>query len=187
MFQSSGAMTSRFDTLIYTEASHNSTCGRFSMFEAFRREAELIANLLAAEKMYLPDVFASLLPPGAHTSEVELTLLREANRKKLEHFVYVFLGTIHKSQEVRNTVYRAPGLVKSVLHAESLMPRLTAGDDVNQMDAVFVSVSSELLKKTSRASTTAANNNLTLIGSTSLQQLQNSPQGTPMGTPFIYG
>ena len=29
---------------------------------AFRREAELIANLLAAGKMYLPDVFAPLLP-----------------------------------------------------------------------------------------------------------------------------
>ena len=109
MFQSSGAMTSRFESLIYTEASLNSTCGRFSVFEAFRREAELIANLLAAGKMYLPDVFVSLLPPGAHTSEAELTLLREANQKKLEHFVYVFLGTIHKSQEVRNTVHRAPG------------------------------------------------------------------------------
>ena len=67
----------------------------------------------------------------------------------MEHFVYVFLGTIHKFQEVRNTVYRAPGSVKSVLHAESLMPKLTAGDDTNQMDAMFVSGSSELLKKTS--------------------------------------
>ena len=186
MFQSCGAMTSRFESLIYTEASLNSTCGRFSVFEAFRREADLIANLLAAGKMYLPDVFASLLPPGAHTLEAELTLLREANRKKLEHFVYVFLGTIHKSQEVSNTVlHRAPGLVKSVLHAKSLMPKLSAGDDTNQMDAMFVSVSSELLKKTSRASTTVANNNLTLIGSTSLQQLQESPQGIPTVTPFV--
>ena len=182
MFQSSGAMTSRFDTLIYTEASLNSTCGRFSVFEAFRREAELIANLLAAGKMYLPDVFASLLPPAAHTSEAELTLLREANRKKLEHYVYVVLGTIHRSQEVRNTVHRAPGSVKSVLHAESLMPKLTAGDDTNQMDAMFVSVSSELLKKTSRAATT--NSNLSLIGSTSLLQLQGSPQGVPSIAPF---
>ena len=62
-------MTSRFESLIYTEASHNSTCGRFSVFEAFRREAELIATLLAAGKMYLPDVFSSLLPPGNYTSE----------------------------------------------------------------------------------------------------------------------
>ena len=37
------------------------------------------------------------------------------------------------------------------------MSKLTAGVDTNQMDAMFVSVSSELLKKTSRASTTAAN------------------------------
>ena len=92
MFQTSGAMTSRFESLIYTEASLNSTCGRFSVFEAFRREAELIANLLAgAGEMYLLDVFASLLPPATQTSEAELILLREANRKKLEHFVYVFL------------------------------------------------------------------------------------------------
>ena len=120
--------------------------------------------------MYFPDVFASFLPPDTQTSEAELTLLREANRKKLEHFVYVFLGTVHRSQEVRNTVYCTPGSVKSVLHAESLMPKLSAGDDTSQMDAMFVSVSSELLKKTSRAATT--NSNLSLIGSTSLLQLQ---------------
>ena len=46
-FSSAGDVVSRYDGLINTEAFHNRlhrTCGRFSVFEAFCREAELIAT-----------------------------------------------------------------------------------------------------------------------------------------------
>ena len=90
-------------------------------------------------------IFLYCPPSLTPLTEADRILLREANRTKMEHFIYVFLGTIHKSQEVWNTgvYYRAPapGSVKSVLHAEILMPpKLSAGDDTNQMDAIFVSV-----------------------------------------------
>ena len=73
----------------------------------FRREAELIATIMAAGKMYLPGLFSSL--QAATTAEPAQGLITEADhRTKLQHFIHVRLGTIHKSQEVRNTVCRAP-------------------------------------------------------------------------------
>lgn len=134
--------------------SLNGTCGKHGSVQAFVREADMIQKILTAAKLYAPVIFSSLTADFDSVAGIKCQLAK--GREALDNLLFVLTGTANRSQVVRSTIYRVPTQSQQILHAEAMMPKISADPLSNRLDVLLTSENVDLLKKTSRVSTTAA-------------------------------
>ena len=123
--------------------------------QAFVREAEMLHKILTATKTYAPIIFSSLVTADFDSvAGVKYQLAK--GREALDNLLFILIGTANRSQVVRSTIYRVPTQSQQILHAEAMMPKISADPLSNKLDLLLTSKNVDLLKKTSRVSTKAA-------------------------------
>ena len=143
----------------------------------------MLHKILTTTKTYAPTIFSSLTSDFDSVAEVKYQLAK--GREALDNFLYLLIiGTANRSQVVRSTIFRVPTQSQQILHAEAMMPKISADPLSNKLDLLLTSENVDLLKKTSRVSTTAASASQPyLVGllpsSHPATQTTNNPPGVP--------
>ena len=144
MFVSPHDMMARVEQLIYAESASNASCGIYSADPRFTREAQFITDLLITLKNYSSQIYRSL----RSLSDADP---HQNHLAAFENLLFELLANTYKSQATRNLVFRSPEEAKAVLYAEKMLPKVAAEVNKDRLSSAFSSMSTDLLKKTSRS------------------------------------
>ena len=97
----------------------------------------MLHKILTATKTYAPTIFSSLTSDFDSVAEVKYQLAK--GREALDNLLYLLICTANRSQVVRSTIFRVPTQSQQILHAEAMMPKISADPLSNKLDLLLTS------------------------------------------------